>query len=388
MQVSRERFTITLLALPADQPETLRNLKVFLLTEMGLSVDEAQSLLYSLPKDIFQSDSEEQIKTMTEQLKNFGADFEVKDSEAEVIKEMELRPKKQTPAEKAEEAPVLAAPAEALPVASAPVKEVVSEKDKHTAVLTHIEAPQLKIMGEHAQDNENYQIHRPAKVAAVSVDLKLLQAKHILTNSIIGVSLAAVISLISYYIFIVGDENLFKEVFSRDQVEQIIKTSEEVVVAQDNKSYTHTFFGKKTLPEIKVSLRADFFDTKLDRLEFDILPVVHHTSVDPTAIPPLKIEKILGENFIYRVNDDGSFFIKGTSKVFLEDLNNKFRLPADSVISGKLNSENNTVKLRLLINRGFQDSPRKNVLDVNQRDVNNSRFYIDLDMLLDKKNNK
>lgn len=382
------RFIIRLLALPADQPDVLRNLKVFLLTEMGLSVDEAQGLLYSLPKEIYSSDSQEEITSLTERLKQFGADFEVCDSEAEIVKDISLAPtNSQTTGEQT--------PQESLPEDSAQNNDQFSsEKNTVPASLvvpevsqapqSAVNTPQLKISTETAQDESNYQIHRPTKLAEKIPDENVLTRKTLLINSLMGIGLAAIISIISYHLIIAGDESLLRESFSSEQVEQLLRSSEDIPIAEDNSVYKHKFEFTSRTEDLKIQLTAKFFDSRLKEIDLNLFPLVKFQTNDPVALPPLKIEKIVGESFNYRSREDGYFLVKGKSKIFLSDANSKIRLPADTVLSGKFNNQSQTVKLRILINRGFRESPGKTVIDINQREVNNSRLYLDIPLEISK----
>lgn len=381
----RGRFCIKLLALPADQPEVLRNLKVFLLTEMGLSVDEAQSLLYSLPKEIYYSDSAAEIQNLTERLKQYGADFEVEDSEAEVIKELSLSPSKKLPEI---EKPIEPPPVEPQQTEAPKPQEIQASipdiAEPETETQPAVNTPQLKIGGDSVQDENNFQIHRPTKLAEKQIDEKALARKSLFLNSLMGIAIAIIISLISYHLMIIGDENLFRESFSNEQVEQLLKSTTDIPIEADNAIYKEKFLFNSKIDDFKLELSTLFFDKRLKELQLNLTPIIKFQSSDPIALPPLKIDKITGENFNFRSREDGYFFVKGIAKIFLSDANSKFRLPADAVVSGKLDPKTQKVKLRVLINRGFKESPRKNVLDINQRDPNQSRIFIDLPVEINK----
>lgn len=122
------------------------------------------------------------------------------------------------------------------------------------------------------------------------------------------------------------------------------------------------------LKEDKFSVAGTFTvsEGKLDQLELTI------TTVEPPALTDLEIvENKIRDPWIHTIrpgnisidqNDAESFLVTSVARAYIDYNEQRYRLTADCVISGKIDLDTGSLKAKLFINRGFPQIPESSFL--------------------------
>lgn len=406
-----KKFKLILETLPNDNSK-LAELKSAMLTTLGWDLDRAKNTLESLPCCIESSDIKENLQEIQELFQSLGATIningeEIKDEEFyeinldDFIKE---EPKEDPTPETEKQTNIeevlpeiefnfedlkLETTTEEIEKELAPEKPIVQEEEKEIlCTVEHMEEKAEEpvteedngdictILPEKSHEHDNFSVYKAETAVPTG-----FTNKNVVKNSVLSIALSLTIVVVSYLIFYSANTKDQTSAL-REQISLISEIDQTKAIVNDKRISPEIHYQSKfIIDNIKFTANLESREQEVIDLQMFSNDIIEQKEDQLSTLFSGEVEKITLGSVAINNHAEGHFMAKGVIKLYMNIDGKIVRPTANALFSGLVLPEENSFKVRLLINRGFKEIPEQSVININKKDPEATTIFVDEDIV-------
>ena len=257
-------------------------------------------------------------------------------------------------------------------------KNVATLQEPTENILIKNKIHNPKILKESSIQHDNFSINKAIKNEHLD-PANLNESKNIRNNTIIGVSVALLVSFMSFLVFKDRSTN------SQSQIESqvsVIKDIEKIKNIKNREIKSLNFIKKIKIENMLFNFDIQVTDNKVQDIKLNISAdkaIKRDITIEEliNQTKTVTLEKMILSNVKIKQLENNSFIAQSQLRIYLDFSGEKLRPLADVVFSGNYDILREQIDLRMLVNNGFTEKPERLTFELDSFNPEKFKLFID-----------